>query len=210
MRDGIPAFEHHPNSRFLGFPMSQNRYAVPAWSYFFEQVRANQLVEIGTSVGGFTCLLGVVAKNLGATLHTLDIHDNLDLEAAAWFRRLSIGFFTEDCFGEVGTALLRDTINRTGISVLLCDGGDKIKEFRTFAPLLKVGDYIAAHDWHDYGENCVGEDWPWQEIQTSDVADVIEQQSLTQVYEELFRRSGWKVWKKTQEHNDGQDSARDC
>ena len=31
--------------------------------------------------------------------------------------------------------------------ILLCDNGDKPREFDTFAPLAKPGDIIVVHDW---------------------------------------------------------------
>ena len=38
-------------------------------------------------------------------------------------------------------------IQKPGITVLFCDGGNKVREFKTFAPHLKKGDIIAVHDW---------------------------------------------------------------
>jgi len=40
---------------------------------------------------------------------------------------------------------------------LYCDGGNKIKEMRTFAPFLEPGDIIACHDYYD-GQEVVGLD----------------------------------------------------
>jgi len=40
--------------------------------------------------------------------------------------------------------------NPPGPALIYCDGGDKPHEFRLYAPILRIGDYIAAHDF-DYG-----------------------------------------------------------
>ncbi len=189
----IPAFEHYPNSRFLGFSLSQNRYAVSAWSYLFEQYRPSRIIEIGTSVGGFTCLLGIVAQNIGAVVHTFDT-GYLHVENAKWFKILGINYHREDVFGEVGYSRIRCLVEMPGQVVVLCDGGNKVKEFNEFGKLLKSGDVIAAHDF------CTGPEWPWGEIRPEDIEATVKSQNLEPYLSEVFyapgRTTGWAVWRK--------------
>lgn len=40
-----------------------------------------------------------------------------------------------------------EPIERNGRLMLLCDGSDKVKEAKTFAPWLRDGDLLLLHDW---------------------------------------------------------------
>lgn len=145
----IPAFEHHPNCRFLGFPMSQNRYVVPAWSYLLEVVEPKRIIEIGTSVGGMSCLLALAARKTEATFDTFDVGDTVDASTASLLSMLcgeGRGFHRKDVFDDLVFGEMTAEIRKEGPSLILCDGGDKIQEFRRFSPFLKPGDVIAAHD----------------------------------------------------------------
>jgi len=65
-------------------------------------------------------------------------------------------------------------MNKPGPAFIYCDGGNKPKEFNLYAPILRVGDYIAAHDW-DYGG------YRRAEIRPKDVAKPVAQHNLTAV-----------------------------
>lgn len=189
----IPSYGHYPNSFHLGFRMAQNRYAIQAWSYLFELETPKQIIEIGTSVGGLACVLGIAAKNLGATFHTFDIAnqtDQLGGLADEWFKFLNIDFNVVDCFEPDTMTKINSIVGREGLTVLLCDGGNKPKEFRTFSKCLKPGDIIAAHD---FGAK---EEWPWQEIRLEDVQDVMQECNISRHLEDVFDKSGWLVCKK--------------
>lgn len=186
----IPPFEYEGQTKFLGFAASQNRYAMPAWSYFFEKVQPARILEVGTSVGGMTVLLGVVAKQIGAKLTTFDIVDKPPEEHSKWFDFLAIESVNGDVFSDVPNARLASLIEEPGQVVLLCDGGNKVREFNEFSMHLKLGDYIAAHDWH------FDDDWPWREIRYEDVAEVRQQRWLQEVYQTTFERTGWRVFQR--------------
>lgn len=49
------------------------------------------------------------------------------------------------------------TIQQHKNTFVYCDGGNKVKEMKTFAPSLKSGDIIACHDYFD-GQKVVGLD----------------------------------------------------
>lgn len=183
----IPAFESGgPNSYFLGFPMLQNRRAVPAWSYAFEQLRPTYVIETGTWTGGFTCCLAIAARNYAAKVVTFDL--SADSEAmAAWYDFLDVRRERADCLSEPAIAQIRALIEGAGGPVyVLCDAGNKVKEFRTFAAMIRPGDVIAAHD-------NAGPEWPWSEIREEDVADVAAQYSLAPWLPEVFHNTGWLV-----------------
>lgn len=190
----IPAYEHEPNCRFLGFPMSQNRYAVPAWSHLFEVVQPRQIVEIGTSVGGMTCLLAIAAKQMNAMLHTFDINVSITDETRETLLRIGCGNVKEwvlDALSTTGVGIIRNILRQDGTSVLMCDGGNKVNEVLTYAPLIKSGDIIAAHD---YGGSPA---WPWEEIKREDVAEVLSKHGIDDFMPEVFTDTGWMVCRKS-------------
>ncbi|HVC19675.1 MAG TPA: hypothetical protein VNE16_06335 [Vicinamibacterales bacterium] len=184
MQIDIPAFGHYPNSSFLGFPMSQNRHALAAWNWLLEAMHPSTLIEIGTSVGGFSALMALAAANFDALFVTYDINDmrpeRLRMFTDAAFRRA-------DCFDR--TEEIGALIQRPGTTYVFCDGGDKVRELQTFSAFLKPGDVIGAHD---YACGC---DWPWAEIRDCDVEPVAMRDGLEKI-DDLFDRSGWIVMRK--------------
>lgn len=185
----IPPYDQNPNSRFLGFPMSQNRYAVPAWSYFLEVHKPPRIVEIGTHCGGLTCCFAIAARNYGGRVWSFDPGDQRDQmggDYLGWFNFLGIEFVNADCFAPESEELIESIIANPGQCLLLCDGGDKRREFNHFARYLKAGDIIAAHDFASTA-------WPWQEIQERDVAKVSHELRLEYFMKSIFEPTGWMV-----------------
>jgi hypothetical protein len=104
---------------------------------------------------------------LGFDFHSYDIRDSLRYPLAR----------AEHQVADVFTLDLRPLIAGFGMTVLLCDGGDKRREFETFAPLLKPGDIIGAHDLHR-GDQY----WGWSEITEADVQDTCGRHGLVPFY----------------------------
>lgn len=188
----IPMFEYGGRGWTpLGLPMSQNRLAVPTWSFAMEKHPPVNIVEIGTNNGGFTIALGIHAWAIKAQIHTFDItqapnEDFLPLAAV-----LPISFHKLDCFSEKGEKLIREIIQRPGTTYLLCDGGDKPKEFNHFAEFMKPGDVIAAHDY-----SVKEEWWPWREVKLCQVQDAIMRHDLSPFMQEHFDMAAWLAYKK--------------
>jgi predicted O-methyltransferase YrrM len=173
--------------------MSQNRYAIPAWSYLFEQLPPRRIIEIGTSVGGMTCLLAVACRAYGSDLYTFDISPTMSAETELTLHAFAgklLSVITGDVLDSDISAIIETIISRPGPSLVLCDGGNKVKEFRTFSQALKPGDVIAAHD---FGAT---EAWPWEEIKIGQVADVVQAHGLSRFMEDVFEKTGWLVCRK--------------
>lgn len=156
------------------------------WSYAFEKYSPQTIIEIGTGTGGFTNLLGIQAWNSGAFVHTFDIDPSPTNALSAI---LPIIFYREDCFG--AEQKIAELINSPGRTYLLCDGGDKPREFNTFAKYLKPGDIIAAHDYFTDVEH-----WWWNEITNEDVAATVKEQKLEPFMVREFDKAGWLAFKK--------------
>ena len=141
----------HPRE-FFGLPMQQNEHAMLAINRLLIDLRPSQIIEIGTGCGGLSCFLGIYAKNHGAEFATFDIkapppemRDPMSLASvhpllgSVWHAELSVA----------------SMIGAPGPTLVLCDGGDKPREFRTFSKYLKPGDVICAHDYPSDNWECV-------------------------------------------------------
>ncbi len=185
----IPPYDKDGKCSPLGFAMCQSRLAAPVWSYAMEVYPPKQIVEIGSLNGGFTTAIGVHAYRIGCKVFSFDVckAPNEDWKELSAF--LGIDFIQEDVFKF--SSVVESLIKQRGVTFLLCDGGNKPKEFNTFAKFLRSGDIIAAHDY------CTGEGkWPWSEIKKSDVQATVKRENLEPFMQEYFDEVGWLVYKK--------------
>ena len=175
----------------LGMAMCQNRLAVPTWSYAMEKVPPKQIVELGSLNGGFTTVMGVHAWRIGCSIFSYDlcVCPNYDWKSLSDF--LGIVFIQGDLFSMVER--IKSQIQMPGTTYLWCDNGNKIKEFNLFAPMLKPGDVIAAHD---YCCDKEGQWWPWQEIKKSDVENAVISNNLVPFFQDHFDTCGWLAYRK--------------
>jgi len=91
------------------------------------------IVELGTYAGGFSWFLDAQARARGISFDTYDIIVP-DVEPPG-FTQLDFYRYPERV--ELGESPV----------VLLCDGGNKPRELRTFPPLCAPGSVFVAHDW---------------------------------------------------------------
>ena len=189
----IPLFEVAGKSTCpMGMPMSQNRLAVPTWSYAMEVLPPARIVELGTMNGGFTIALGLHAFHIGAKVTSYERSMAPSEHFAALGKFLGINFRDQvdiwACEAEIAAL-----IAQPGITYMLCDGGDKPRELATFAKYLKLGDVIASHDY------CCApgsEFWPWGEITAAQGAAVADAHTLEPWLQNHFDMAGWLVYRK--------------
>ena len=146
------------NQKFMGGGMSQNYLAIPFLEYYFEAHRFEYIVEFGSQKG---CLSTYFANLAAITeaffFETYELFPEKDWNQRAtegvghWFERLAeisphINYFHQDAFSEDTKSHIESNIKEFK-TFIFCDGGNKVKEFNTYAPLLKSGDCIAVHDW---------------------------------------------------------------
>ena len=70
-----------------------------------------------------------------------------------WFSKLSeispfINAYHDDIFGEKTFNHVKENMEQFDKTFIFCDGGNKIREFQMYAPLLRKNDRIAVHDWN--------------------------------------------------------------
>jgi cephalosporin hydroxylase len=188
--------EAHRN--FLNFEMGQNSLAIPTLDEFLRTIPVpDQIIEIGTGKGGFSVFLQMACMRYQSQFVTYDI-DASRLMYRHMFKVMGIDYRVQDVF-ECEQEVI-DLIKQNGTTILFCDGGDKVKEFNTFAPHLKEGDFILAHDYavdHSFFEKHIkGKYWNNCETTLSDIMDTKIKYNLENFMNEYWNKCAWCCYKK--------------
>ena len=131
---------------FIGNRMQHNYYLY----YMIDEIILDNLdirgiVEIGTGYGALSTVLGLwgIANNIPVlTVDSRKVHDE------EVFKALKINFIQADEFSEELKNKINSFINRLNYPIFfVCDGGDKVREFNLWTPLLRPNSIIAVHDW---------------------------------------------------------------
>ncbi len=167
----------------------QNHAAVPFWSEVIGAERPAVIIELGTWEGGFTCLLGIAARNYGLQLHSFG-HDEINPRSVPWFAHLAgtLTFHRCDVFAE-DTLRTFKALYTGGKVLALCDNGSKPREFALLAPMLRPGDIIACHD-------IGGEYWDCCEMTEADIAAPCATYGLEPYMPDQAYRAGWLAKRK--------------
>lgn len=179
------------NCKVQEYEMSQNIIAPAAWMLAIATHKPAMVIEIGTCKGGLSSLLSSVVETYDGGFVTFDIRKR-EGECGKYELYGRGAMFGEyDCFQNVDH--IKDLIQNYGQCFLLCDGGNKPKEFNTFSKFLKSGDIIGCHDWCDETVPDYSPAW-WgcQEVHTKD----LELEGLKEFMPEWFRYSAWCVRQK--------------
>jgi predicted O-methyltransferase YrrM len=158
----------------LNMRMQQTENILEAFTKLTTTIKTERFVEIGTGWGGLSVFLSLVAPVL--TMDTVDRRERPDL-----FKKLGIDYRKWDVFEHVNT--IEQIIKLDGITVVLCDGGNKPEEFKLLAPFLKPGDIIMAHD-YSKDTNI----WEWSEI---DDTVLVGLDYLEPFMQDIFTQSAW-------------------
>lgn len=158
--------------------------------FFLDQIlyryRFDSLIELGTAAGGLSLLFGVHALRTGARAVTFDVRREPLADAYLKLKPLlPLDFYQLDVLTPHPRALrIIKRFIRRGRTLLYCDAGggrkDKPRQIRLYAPLLKSGDVIMAHD-------------RGIEIFEEDVADVVEQCGLKPFHQDEIDQLGGGV-----------------
>jgi hypothetical protein len=174
------------NLDFAGLHMSQSMVSVAAWGLAILQEKPKTVVEIGTGRGGFTRFLSECTSKYGGTLWSMDVENSIEYPLLG-----RAEFIVANCFERAD--MIESMIKTEGKTFLLCDGGNKEKEFNTFSRLLKPGDVIGAHDWiNDRIPNFCPDYWSWSEVSEFN----LNLSGLDDFMPEWFDKSAWFVRQK--------------
>lgn len=211
---------------FFGCFMQQTPEAVLSLNRLLNQHNFDTIIELGTHDGGLSSLFALYcwgsrrhahASHQGepslyknSTHHkspkifyTFDIFER-DVPRLEMLKAMGAVFkkidFLED---PKNIEYVRSLIKDGDKVLLLCDGGNKKKEFELYAPSLKPGDFIMAHDWAKdqaaFEKNKTAGIWyGWETKWEDGVGDqdfglkaVCEKNNIEQVYAEEFDKAVW-------------------
>ncbi len=183
---------------FLGLYMMQNRNAPFAFQELTRHLAAEgrrpaRVIEIGTGFGGLSVLLQVYCLAVGAEFITYDTSGHAG--ETDLFKRLQIDLRVRDTTHEFVVAEIAREIQREGLTLLVCDGANKVHEVETFSDYLKPGDLVMAHDYGssraEFDAKIRGTLWSWCEITDADIARAVERNALEPVLPEVFAPAVW-------------------
>lgn len=187
---------------YKGLTIMQHESIKEKFTNLINKIKPSKVLEIGTASGGLTLLIRDILDSngfQGTKLLTYDVYDpnylryhvengsKIDIRVETIFDNRYEEF-------ENATEAI-NFVESEGVTLVLCDGGNKKNEFRLFSNHLKKGDVIMAHDYSpniDFFEEKVrNKIWNWFEIQDSDIEESCVKNNLSPFMEEDFRQAVW-------------------
>ena len=184
-------------SAFKGHTAQQSHNAYQVFYDFISEVKPVRILEIGTALGGFTEFLNIITDELNLNTKIL----SYDISERPWYNQIiekGIDVRVENIFNEDWSGVKQDVIDfvqQDGLTIVLCDGGWKIGEFKIFSKLIKDGDYILAHDYsiskEIYESEIKDKIWNWCEITESDIQESVTENNLKFYNQDKFSQAVW-------------------
>jgi cephalosporin hydroxylase len=184
-------------SAFRGHSAQQSHNAYQVFYDFISEVKPKRILEIGTALGGFTEFLKILSDELNLNINIL----SYDISERPWYNQMiekGIDVRVEDIFNEDWSGVKQDVVDfiqQDGLTIVLCDGGWKIGEFKIFSKLIKDGDYILAHDYsiskEIYETDIKDKIWNWCEITESDIQESVVENNLKFYNQDKFSQAVW-------------------
>jgi len=183
---------------FMGVPMVQNHLAIPTFDEFFKKIETpSQIIELGTEQGGLSLFLHISCLLNSCHFITYDIEGS-SLKYSDVFSKINIDARNKNIFENEEE--IAQIIQSKGTTVLLCDNGNKIREFNTFSRYLKSGDFIFAHDYSKdrdfFMREMSGKLWNHCEIIYADIEESVNLHGLIPFMEEGWQRAAWACFQK--------------
>ena len=190
--------EHNDSiSSYDGWAAQQNPNAFEVFHNFLHKIKPSRIIEIGTSLGGFTSFLNYTCKKINLDCHIL----SYDIISHSWYEDMinqGIDLRIENIFNGDYTEVKQeviDFIQEDGTTIILCDGGSKKHEFNLLSKYMKSGDFIMAHDYSENKETFERDIylkvWNWHEISDSDIDQACEENNLISYDKEIFDNVVW-------------------
>ena len=133
-------------SMFMGNNMAQSWPDLLIWEAFFNQYNFKTFIELGTGHGGLALFFALQCIQRDIDFHTFDNVKSIKNNHISELVNLEDKFHHVDLFKE-GHSIISGLIRRKSPVAVFFDDGDKPREWQTFAPLTKPGDFCIVHDW---------------------------------------------------------------
>ena len=127
------------NKTFAGIRVQQTWTALYCLENFLTAYKPDLIIELGTGCGGLSLFF-----SLHALTYTFDTGNRAEL------RRLlpyDIRFIKGDVFDPMYFQEIKILCEEYEKVFLFCDGGNKLEEFKMYAPVLHGGQVIGVHDY---------------------------------------------------------------
>jgi cephalosporin hydroxylase len=170
----------------------------------FENIKPSQVLEIGTSYGGLTLLVRDLLDEVNLTdcdfrsydiMETNRYHLEEAIKNGAKIDLRIKNVFNHQYDDLVEVDEIKNYIQQSGPTIVLCDGGSKKNEFRILSPYLKEGDIIMAHDYSPnseyFEEHINNKIWNWHEIQDLDIQESVDKYNLEPFMQDNFQKVVW-------------------
>lgn len=160
------------------------------------------IIEIGTFNGGFSIILSEI---FNTEIHTFDIVQkartkNLLSKRLELFEKKRINFYLGNCFEDQKEKII-SLIQKEGLTLLFCDGGNKKKEINEFAKYLKEGDIIFGHDYSydkaTFEYHMQRKRWNCCELVYKHVQEELEKNNCQLYMRDLFDNAAWLCARKS-------------
>jgi hypothetical protein len=184
-------------SAFRGHTAQQSHNVYQVFYDFISEVKPVRILEIGTALGGFTEFLKIITDELNLNTKIL----SYDISERPWYNQMiekGIDVRVENIFNEDWTGVKQDVadfVQQDGLTIVLCDGGWKIGEFKIFSKLIKDNDFILAHDYsiskEIYELEIKDKIWNWCEITESDIQESVVENNLKFHNQDKFSQAVW-------------------
>ena len=177
----------HPNI-ITAKGMSQHVNALPIWDTFFKEHGIATVLELGAGGGGFTRWISERVDRVVS----FDIQEpkSRQLDQCANVTRVVTNVFRPKGYRLVVGYI--DSLPRPFL--LICDNGDKIREFNTYGPLLRSDDFISAHDYcrtkEDHAKYMKNKIWQYHEIWDEAIQATLDLGFVEETPEIFIRQPG--------------------
>jgi predicted O-methyltransferase YrrM len=137
------------NRTFVGVPA---QHALATYDAIESIITAHphirRIVELGTADGALSLYLGLWGKRLGIPVYTVDsrpaVYSRPDMQKT--LRELGVQFVRINILKDHGLAAARTMVEGCAV-YLICDNGNKTREFNQLVPHLLPGSVVSVHDW---------------------------------------------------------------
>ena len=181
-------------SSILGFSAQQRPEVVSAFNKLFCRQGFARIIELGSGAGGLTVFLGLYGYTSDCAVYTFDHKNWLPSPTYGLLTFLNVRLYQSDILRDTSTAdFIASLIGSNGRTLLLCDNGNKNEEFNRYAPYLKYGDIIMAHDYIASGKE---DQWKSSEVNIDLISDTVVEYNLQNYMCYVFDDVAWLCMKR--------------
>ena len=139
---------HNKHRTLFGRPLQQSWAAIGTYEKLLQAHREEVywICEIGTGFGILSTYFALWCDGRNVPFLTIDNNRLFGRQTLRVLEFLGAEVVAEDCFSEAGHQRIASFITQFP-GLLFCDGGYKIKEATTFAPLLPLQSIVVIHDY---------------------------------------------------------------